>query len=209
MIRIVIADDHAIVRAGVRALFSTEDDLSVVGEAADGREAVAEVRRHNPDVLLLDLTMPEANGIDAITQVCAACPSTRVVVLSMHASAEYVRPAIRAGASGYVVKGSGLEALVDAVRAVAAGENFFDSKVAAMLRENDGVVDPLDRLTPREREVLQLVAEGLTNREMAARLGVSAKTVDTHRTSLMRKLDLHDAPSLTRFAVRRGLVSPE
>ena len=212
MIRVVVADDHAIVRAGLRALLGAQPDFTVVAEAADGRAAAAEVERHRPDVLLLDLTMPGWNGIDALARVRAACPGTRVVVLSMHAAPEYVRPALRAGAEGYVVKGAGLEDLVEAVRTVAAGGRFLGPEARRVVEGDaghDDAADDLDRLTPREREVLKLVAEGHTNREIGALLGVSPKTVDTHRTNVMQKLDLHDAPSLTRFALRRGLIASE
>lgn len=212
MIRVVIADDHAIVRAGIRALLGHEPDVSIVAEAGDGRAAVAAVQRHAPDVLLIDLSMPGANGVEAIAQVHKTVPSTRVLVLSMHAAAEFVRPAMRAGAHGYVVKGSGLDDLVTAVRTVAEGSRFLDPSIAHLADEatrGQGEEDPLERLTHREREVLQLVAEGKTNREMADALGLSPKTVDAHRTSLMRKLDLHDAQALTRFAMRRGLIQED
>ena len=212
MIRIVIADDHAIVRAGLRALLGSQSDFTVVAEAADGRAAALAVDRERPDVLLLDLSMPGEGGIEALTRLRAAGSSTRVVVLTMHAAPEYVRPALRAGASGYVVKGAGLDDLVEAVRTVAAGGTFLGPEARRVVEGDFGLADPiddLDRLTPREREVLRLVAEGHTNREIAALLGVSPKTVDTHRTNVMHKLDLHDAPGLTRFALRRGLISSE
>ena len=215
VIRVVIADDHAVVRAGLRALFAAHPDIEVVGEAAGGREAVEAAERLRPDVLLIDLSMPGLNGVEALGRVRAALPATHVLVLSMHAGPEYVRPAIRAGATGYIVKGAGLDALVEAVRAVAAGKTFLGpeaSRVVAGDRDRPARMDsgsPLEQLTPREREVLQLVAEGHTNREIAARLGVSPKTVDAHRTNLMAKLDLHDAQALTRFAVRHGLISDE
>jgi len=210
VIRVVVADDHAIVRAGVRALLAAEPDMLVVGEAGDGRDAIAKLTRAAPDVLIIDLSMPGMNGVEAIARARAAAPATRVLVLSMHAAPDYVRPALRAGAHGYVVKGAGLDDLVRAVRAVAAGERFLGPEAARVAAADLGAADERDdlaRLTPREREVLQLVAEGRTNREIAARLGLSPKTVDTHRTSLMNKLDLHDAQALTRFAVRHGLVA--
>jgi RNA polymerase sigma factor (sigma-70 family) len=223
VIRVVVADDHAIVRAGIRALLSYERDVEIVAEVGDGQEAVAAVSKHAPDVLLLDLSMPGGNGVEAIRQVHTRCPRTRVLVLSMHLSADYVRPALRAGAVGYVVKGSGLDHLVTALRVVVAGETWLDPSVQAVAEERLHAKtrntrdardarderDELDRLTQRERQVLQLVAEGHTNRRIAERLGLSPKTVDTHRTSLMRKLALHDAQALTRFAVRRGLVSED
>ena len=212
MIRIVIADDHAIVRTGVRAILSTKGDVTIAAEAADGRAALDAVAQHRPDVLVIDLTMPELNGMEAIGRVRALSPMTKVLVLSMHAAPEFVRPALRAGALGYVVKGAGLDDLVTAIRTVAAGERFLDAQANASSLNEDfepESADDLERLTPREREVLQLVAEGFTNREIGERIGIAAKTVDVHRTSLMKKLDLHSAAALTRFALRRGLISQE
>lgn len=213
MIRIVIADDHAIVRAGIRAVLGGADDLSIVAEAEDGRAALDAVARHRPEVLLLDLTMPGLSGLEALGRVREACATTAVVVLSMHTAAEFVRPALRMGVRGYVVKGAGLDDLVHAVRVVAGGERFLDPSVASIAEgdeiEPDRPADDLAQLTPREREILQLIAEGHTNKEIGERLGLSAKTVDVHRTNLMRKLDLHSAQALTRFAIRRGLVGVE
>jgi len=207
-LRVVISDDHAIVRAGIRALLSHEPDVQIVAEASDGRGAVAAVQRHAPDVLLIDLSMPGANGVEAIAQVHSIAPSTRVLVLSMHAAPEFVRPAIRAGAHGYVVKGAGLDELVNALRTVASGGRFYDPSIESLASSSGADPDdPFTSLTHREREVLQLVAEGHSNREIAQALGLSPKTVDAHRTNLMRKLDLHDAQALTRFAVRHGLVA--
>ncbi|MCS6914872.1 MAG: response regulator transcription factor [Myxococcales bacterium] len=213
MIRLLLVDDHAIVRAGLRALLEGEADLQVIGEAGDGHTAVELAARLQPDLVLLDLSMPGGNGIDAIARLRTAAPRARLLVLSMHAAPEYVRPALRAGVHGYLVKGSGLADLLAAIRAVAAGERFLGPE-ARQIQDCDaqqGAAEPddLDRLTPRERQVLQLVAEGYTNRQIAHLLGLSPKTVDTHRTSLMRKLDLHDAQGLTRFALRRGLILPE
>ena len=212
-IRIVLTDDHAVVRAGLRALFGAHPGLEVVGEAADGREAIELCDRLRPDVLLLDLSMSSFNGIEALRRVRTSFPMTRVLVLSMHAAPEYVRPALKAGATGYLVKGAGLDSLVEAVRSVAAGEQFLGPEASRVVQGDldhpppaSGEAGPLERLTPREREVLQLVAEGHTNREIARLLSVSPKTVDAHRTNLMAKLDLHDAQALTRFAVRCGLV---
>jgi DNA-binding NarL/FixJ family response regulator len=213
MIRVVVADDHAIVRAGIRALVTSAGDMIVVAEAGDGRGAVEAVGHHRPEVLLLDLTMPELGGLEVIARVRATAPSTGILVLSMHAASEFVRPALRLGARGYVVKGSGLDDLVLAIRTVAAGGRFLESRLAAVQEADE--MDPgrpeddLEQLTPREREILQLVAEGHTNKAIGQRLGLSAKTVDVHRTSVMRKLDVHSAQALTRFAIRRGLVGVE
>ena len=213
MIRVVLCDDHAIVRAGIRALLERESDISIVAEAASGHEAVTLVQKLQPDLLLLDLSMPSGNGLDAIARIRQVAPRCRVLVLSMHSAPEHVRPALRAGAQGYLVKGSGLSDLLRAVRVVLDGGQFLGAELAAIVSPAaslpDAPEDDLERLTPREREVLQLVAEGQTNRQIASRLGLSPKTVDSHRTNLMRKLGLHDAQGVTRFAVRRGLISPE
>ncbi|MFT3837883.1 MAG: response regulator transcription factor [Myxococcaceae bacterium] len=213
MIRVVIADDHEVVRQGVKAVLQHDAGIQVVGEAADGLEAVDVVTRLMPDVLVLDLSMPGLNGRDCIPQVKSVSPRTHVLVLSMHTTPEYVRLALRAGALGYVVKGSGVNTLPRAVQTVAAGHRFLDPKAEEVVVrdevEGSDSTDDIERLTAREREVLQLVAEGATNREMGARLGVSHKTIDRFRTSLMRKLDLHSAQALTRFAIRKGLISDE
>lgn len=219
MIRVLLCDDHAIVRAGLRVLLTGEPDVEVVGEAGDGFDAVRQAALLQPDVVLLDLSMPGGNGSEAIGRLRTASPRSRVLVLSMHGAPEFVRPALRSGACGYIVKGSGLQDLLGALRTVASGGCFYcpeaERIIAADLLEQagssggHGSIDDLQRLTPREREVLQLVAQGQTNRQMAIRLGLSPKTVDTHRSSMMRKLGLHDAQAVTRFALRRGLISPE
>jgi two-component system response regulator NreC len=213
VIRVLLCDDHAIVRAGLRVLLEREPDFTIVGEASDGHEAVRMTQHYQPAVVLLDLAMPGGSGLNAIVRIREETPQSRILVLSMHAAPEYVRPALRAGASGYVVKGSGLSDLLVALRTIAAGGRFLGSG-AQHLESVDQLQlaakeDDLQRLTQREREVLQLVAEGQTNRQIGVKLGLSPKTVDTHRTSLMRKLDLHDVQAVTRFAVRRGLISPE
>jgi two-component system response regulator NreC len=213
VIRVLLCDDHAIVRAGLRVLLEREADISIIGEANDGHEAARLVQRHNPCVVLLDLSMPGGNGVEAIARIRDTAPQSRVLVLSMHATPEYVRPALRAGAAGYVVKGSGLSDLLLALRTVARGERFLGAEaeriVNADLLHPAAKEDDLERLTQRERDVLQLVAEGQTNRQIALTLGLSPKTIDTHRTSLMRKLGLHDAQAVTRFALRRGLIALE
>jgi DNA-binding NarL/FixJ family response regulator len=206
MIRLVVADDHEVVRAGVRAVLSAETDILVVGEAADAQQAVARTLPLDPDVLLLDLGLP-GDGMSALREVRTRAPRTRVLVLSMHGDGEHVRAALDAGAAGYVVKGAGVEALVSALRAVATGAQFLDPSAERALRSPP---DPTwERLTPRERLVLRRVAEGRTNREIASELALSPKTVDTHRTNLMRKLGVRDAQGVTRFAMRRGLLPEE
>ena len=204
-IRIVLAEDHTIVRQGLRALLSGRPDFEGVGEAADGVEAVALVARIQPEVVVLDLAMPGLNGVDAAREMARLSPKTRVLVLSMHAGEEYVRPALRAGVAGYVLKGSGLGDLVSAIRAVAQGDAFFSPAVARLLLRD--VQGP--ELSAREREVLRLVAEGRSSREVADLLGLSVKTVEGHRTRIMSKLDIHEVAGLVRYAVRAGLVSPE
>jgi two-component system, NarL family, response regulator NreC len=213
VIRVVIADDHGIVLAGLRAVLAAEPDIEVLAEATDGRAAIAAVEEHAPDLLVIDLSMPDLNGVEVIRRLHELRPATRIVVLSMHAAPEYVRPALRAGAAGYLVKGSGLEDLVRALRLVAAGETFLGPEAQRVVQREDPrrgePPDALDRLTAREREVLQLIAEGRTNRQIATLLEVTPKTVDTHRTRLMHKLDLHDTAALTRFAMRHGLIGAE
>jgi two-component system, NarL family, response regulator NreC len=209
--RILLVDDHAVVREGLKAMLARHGDLQVVAEADNGHDAIEAARQQRPDVAVIDLTMPSMNGLEAIRRVRALGEGTHVLVLSMHSGAEYVRLALRAGASGYLVKGPGVDLLVPAIRAVARGERFLDEEAARALSadesELDRPADDLELLTTREREVLQLVAEGQTNRQIAARLDVSPKTVDAHRTSLMRKLGLHTAQAVTRYALRRGLIS--
>jgi DNA-binding NarL/FixJ family response regulator len=209
VIRIVVADDHQVVRAGVRAVLAAEPDLAVVGEAADAAGALAEVLARTPEVLLLDLCLP-GDGLAVLRAAAVQAPHTRVLVLSMHGDGEHVRAALDAGAAGYVVKGAGVEALVSALRAVAGGNRFLDPDAERALNAPDSPVDPTwERLTPRERLVLRRVAEGHTNKEIAAELALSPKTVDSHRTNLMRKLGVRDAQGVTRFAMRRGLLPPE
>lgn len=206
MIRVAVVDDHAIVRAGIRALIADEEDLEIVGEFSEGATALQQLSELSPDVLLVDLTLPRMDGVEVLRRARGASPKTRCVVLSMHTTPEFVRPALRAGASGFVVKGAGLDELVTALRAVAAGGTFLDESLEPSALALGTQTDDLERLTPREREILRLVAQGNTNRQIGEILGLSPKTVDAHRTNLMRKLDLHDAQAVTRFAVRRGLA---
>jgi len=215
-IRVVLGDDHAIVREGLRALLEAVGGFDVVAEAKDGNEAVAAAERTRPDVVVLDLSMPAMSGLEALRRIKESCRGVRVLVLSMHATSEYARAALRSGADGYLVKGTGIDDLREAPLRVTAGERYVCAEVerAALQDILDGPgieasADPLDRLTSREREVLQLIAEGHSNRAIADKLGLSIKTVDGHRTKVMSKLDLHDATALTRFAIRHGLVSPD
>lgn len=208
MIRVVLADDHALVRDGLRAVLSREPDLQVVGEAADGREALRVVETAKPDVAVLDLSMPLLNGLDAARQLAARDQAPRTVLITMHAEDRYVLDALRAGVRGYVLKKQAAADLVRAIHEVVAGRVYLSPGVGAAVAHaiRTGGALPDERLTPREREVLQLVAEGKTTKEIAAILHVSVKTADTHRTRLMQKLDIHDIAGLTRYAVRLGLV---
>lgn len=209
MIRIALADDHAVVRQGIRALLEGVKDFRVVGEAGDGKEMVELVTRERPDVALVDVAMPALNGIEAARRIVRDLSSVKVLVLSMYTGEEYVREALAAGASGYLVKDSAADELVEAIRVVARGERFLSPAVAALAVKVGSAASQLDRLTTREREVLQLIAEGNSNKAIAARLTLSVKTIEAHRTNLMAKLDIHDTASLTRFAIARGLVRTE
>jgi DNA-binding NarL/FixJ family response regulator len=213
-IRVLLVDDHRLFRAGLRSLLQTLDDVEVVAQADDGREALRLVRARCPDVVLLDIMMPGLNGLDAVARIARACPRTRVIILSMSAQEEAVLRALRAGAVGYLVKAADPAELELAIRAVMRGESFLSSAVsdhvvAAWLKAPDRELSPLERLTPRQREVLQLVAEGHTSKGIARTLGISPKTAEAYRGELMQALDIHDVASLTRYAIRAGLVSIE
>lgn len=205
--RVLLVEDHTIVREGLKAMLALHPDLEVVGEAADGARAVEEARRLEPDVVVMDLSLPALNGVDATAAIVQACPSTRVLVLSMYGGPEHVRPAVRAGASGYLVKGTGVADLVSGIRAVAKGEPWFSHGIAALLlRATDGGAGSL---TPREREVLRLVAEGLSSNEIAKQLELSVKTVESHRSRIMTKLDVTNAAGLVREAIRLGIITAD
>jgi DNA-binding NarL/FixJ family response regulator len=212
-IRVLLADDHTLVRAGIRVLLQTVPGIEIVGEAADGREALRLVAAEHPDVIVLDMMMPNLNGLDAAARIARVLPGTRVVILSMRADEDSVLRALRAGALGYVVKTDNPAELELAVRAAARGQRFLSSAVAGYavdcLKRIDRERTSLERLTPRKREVLQLVAEGHTTKEIAKQLGITAKTAEAYRGELMSALDIHDIASLTRYAVREGLVSPD
>jgi DNA-binding NarL/FixJ family response regulator len=213
-IRVFLADDHTLVRAGIRGLLVGLPGIEVVGEAGDGQEALRLAEALRPDVVLLDVGMPGLNGLEVAGRLATLDPAIRVVILSMHLSEEYVLRALRAGCAGYLLKASAVSELELAVRAVAAGETYLSPAVSRpvvddYVRRTGGATDPLEALTPRQREVLQLVAEGNSSKEIAHRLGLSPKTVETHRAQLMERLGLHDVSGLVRFAVRVGLVIPE
>jgi DNA-binding NarL/FixJ family response regulator len=208
MIRVFLADDHTMVRQGFRLILSSQADIEIVGEAGNGREAVELAEKLHPDVIVMDVAMPELNGIEATRRLAASSPRSRVLALSMHKDSVYVREILRAGARGYLLKDSIDSDLVNAVRAVARGDGYLSPGVSdAVLSDyRRHVTDPLDLLTSREREVLQLIAEGKTNKEIASSLKLSVYTVDAHRGRIMEKLNLHSTGELVRFAVRNGLI---
>jgi DNA-binding NarL/FixJ family response regulator len=217
--RVVLADDHNLVRAGIRALLERMPDVQVVGEASDGRAAIALIAREKPDLALLDIGMPELNGLEAAERIAREAPRTRLVVLSMHSNESYVAQALRLGVVGYLLKDSCVDELPVLLRAVSRGETYLSPGISkqvvdalkARLPAADGAHkgSPVDLLTSRQREILQLVAEGKSTKEIASDLGLSVKTVETHRAQLMDRLGIHDVAGLVRFAVRFGLVSPE
>ena len=212
MITVVLADDHLIFREGLRALLSAEPDLRIVGEAGDGLEAVQLVERLQPDVLVLDLMMPGLNGDEVARQVSQHVRKTRIVVLSMHTSEAYVLKALRSGAVGYVLKGSGSTELVQAIREVAQGRRYLspplsERAIEAYIQKAQGSsLDLYETLTTREREVLQLVAQSCSNVDIASRLSISPRTVETYRANVMRKLDLRTQTDLIRYALRQGIL---
>ena len=211
-IRVLLADDHKLFRAGIRSLLQTLDDIEVVAEAGDGREALRLAAAHRPDVVLMDIMMPNLNGLDAAARIAHAYPHTRVIMLSMSADEDSVLKTLRAGAVGYLVKTADPAELELAIRAAMRGEKFLSSAVSehvvsVCLNRLDKEQTSLERLTPRQREVLQLVAEGHTTKDIAKRLEISTKTAEAYRGELMRALDIHDIASLTRYAIRTGLVS--
>jgi DNA-binding NarL/FixJ family response regulator len=213
-IRVLLADDHKLFRAGIRALLHTLDDIEVVGQAEDGRDALRFVAAHRPDVVLMDIMMPSLNGLDAAARMARAFPRTRVIMLSMNADEDSVLKTLRAGAVGYLVKTADPSELEFAIRAAVRGEVFLSSAVskhvlATCLKRIDKEQTSLERLTPRQREVLQLVAEGHTTKDIARRLDIGVKTAEAYRGELMKTLDIHDIASLTRYAIRAGLVSLE
>lgn len=215
MTTIVLADDHHIVRQGLRALLEAEPDFDLVGETGDGLEAVQLAERLRPDVIVLDLMMPGLNGLEATRQIAARAPQTRVVILSMHANEAYVLEALRNGAAGYVLKDSSAAELVRAVREVVAGRRYLSPPLseraieAYVQKAQETPQDPYDTLTNREREVLHLAAQGHSSAEIAVRLSLSPRTVETHRAHLMRKLGLRSQTDLIRYALQRGIIPLE
>jgi DNA-binding NarL/FixJ family response regulator len=207
-IRILLADDHAVVRQGFKMILSAQPDMEIVGEAGNGREALELAQQLKPDVVVMDVAMPELNGIEATRRLVGSVPHARVIALSMHKDSVYVREVLRAGARGYLLKESGAGDLVAAIRAVAQGESYLSPAVSNAVLDDyrRHVTNPIDLLTSREREVLQMLAEGRTNKEIATVLDLSVYTVDAHRGRIMEKLNLHSINELVRFAVRNGLI---
>ena len=211
--RILLADDHGIVRRGLKSLLESQPGLEVVGEAADGLEALRLCSELSPDLLIVDISMPLMNGIEVASRAQKVEPAPAVIILSMHADESYIMRALGAGARGYLVKDATDEDLLPAVRAVAAGKPFFSPTVAAVLMEDyvrqlraRGLSDSYDLLTDREREILQLLAEGRSNKEVASLLDVGLSTVETHRANLMQKLNLHNTAEIVLYAVRKGII---
>ena len=215
-IRVLVADDHAIVREGLGIMLGNQPDMEVVGLVINGREAIRMVDQYQPDVVVMDISMPELNGIEAISQMLPRHPNIKVIVLSIHETKPYVYRALKAGAKGYLIKETaGLE-VVEAVRAVYRGERYLSQRISDLLTsvstrnlERSIDVSPLERLSPREREILQLVAEGKTSQEIGERLFISSKTVDTYRSRLMHKIGVDDMAGLVRFAIQHGVISLE
>jgi len=210
-------DDHDVVRHGLRALLEAQPGWQVVDEARDGREAIERVRRHKPDVVVMDFSMPGLNGLEATRQILKAHPVTEVLVLTMHESEQIAREALSAGARGYVLKSDAGRDLVNAVESLRVHKPYFTPRVSQMvldgylknaLADGHGGREPREVLTPREREIVQLLAEGKSNKEVASNLGISAKTTETHRANIMRKLNLHSVSDLVRYAVRNKMVEP-
>lgn len=217
-IRILLADDHALIRSGIATLLQGSADFSIIGEAKDGEEAVQKAKELNPDVVVIDLSMPKLSGVEATKIIKKKYPNIRVLVLTMHENEEYVYQILKSGAGGYVLKSAGKEELSSAIRAVARGEKFFSPRVSQIMAEGylrRAEEDEMKRrqddvpLTRREKEILALVANGLTNQQIADQLYISPRTVDTHRTNIMQKLDIHDVVNLVRYAIEHGITTPK
>ena len=212
-IQALVADDHAIVREGLRRLLESEGDISVCAEASDGREVLDEIGKHRPDVVILDITMPRLGGLEALERIRSQHPSVKVILLSVHGDAPFVQSAVNLGADGYLLKNGRVTEVLSAVRAVTKGGSYFSPPIAKEIVQQlrgpeRGPTETFALLSSREREVLQLIAEGLSAKEIAADLGISPKTVEAHRTSVMRKLGARKATELVRYALRHGLIEP-
>jgi DNA-binding NarL/FixJ family response regulator len=213
-LRILLVEDHALVRAGMRALLQKIEGIEVIADVGDGWEAIKSVQTDPPDLVLMDIAMPGLNGLDATARIVKESPTARVILLSMYANEEYLRQALQVGASGYLLKGAELAELELALKTVARGERYLTPAVVkyaieAYCEKSEGPTGPLAKLSMRQREILQLVAEGQTTKDIAQRLSLSVKTVETHRSQLMERLDIHDVPGLVRFAMRVGVIQPD
>jgi DNA-binding NarL/FixJ family response regulator len=211
-IELLIADDHTLLRDGMRALLESTERIKVVAEANDGIEVMELLKKHQPDIVLMDIGMPRMNGLDATKLITQNYSETRVLILSMHANEEYALRALRAGAAGYILKEARKQELLHAIETVAAGGTYLTPKVSRHVIDNyvqsvGSNKSPLEKLTPRQRETLKLIAEGRSNKEIASMLDLSIKTVETHRTQLMERLDIHDVAGLVRFAIKSGLTT--
>ncbi len=213
-VRILLADDHTVMRAGLRALLERQPNLEVVGEAGDGRQSVELASSHVPDVVVMDIAMPNLNGVEATRRMVSKQPTISVVILSMYSDESYVMRALEAGARAYLLKDSAVTDLIRAIEAVSQGKSFFSPKISRILAEEyvralkqKGVADSYELLTPREREILQLLAEGKTNKEVATSLNISVYTAETHRGNILQKLNLHSTAELVLYAVRKGIIS--
>ncbi len=209
VVRVFLADDHAMVREALAALLAKNEQFEIVGQCGDGLQVLRAVRQSRPDVVVLDITMPGLNGLDICRDLSRKCKFASVLILSMHDNEQFIARALEHGASGYLLKGAAAAQLAEAVAAVARGDLYLGPGIprSVLERLSNGEEDPYDRLTSRERQVLQLIAEGRTNRAIADELGLAVKTVDTHRMRLMRKLNIHDQTTLVKFALKKGLVS--
>ncbi len=213
-VRVLLAEDHTLVRAGFRALLEKLEGVQVIGEVSDGRAAFKVSKELQPDVVLMDIAMPEMNGLQATNRIRQECPNTKILMLSMYTNEEYLMEALRAGAAGYLLKDADRTELELAIKTVWRGDTYLTPAVAkftvnAYCRKDDAQLGPLGRLTGRQREILQLIAEGCSTKQIAQRLDLSVKTVETHRAQLMDRLEIHDIPGLVRLAIRTGLVRPE
>jgi two-component system response regulator NreC len=213
-VRVLVADDHTIIRSGLRHLIEKESDIEVAGEAADGREALELTEQLRPDVVLLDITMPKLNGIDVSRQIAAKLPKISIIILSMHSDESYVLKSLKAGARGYLLKDSAESDIINAIRAVSRGKAYFSPEISRMLVDDyirqlqqRGVEDSYELLSSREREIFQLLAEGHSNKEISTMLNLSPHTVETHRGNIFEKLNLHSLPELILYAVRKGVIS--
>ncbi|MBU6432579.1 MAG: response regulator transcription factor [Nitrospirae bacterium] len=212
-IRVLLADDHALVRQGIRSLLEKLDDVEVVGEVGDGRKALELSKTIQPDIVFMDITMPGLNGLEAVIRMKKECPATRVIMLSMHAGEEYFQQALDSGAAGYLLKDADRMELELAIRTVMRGDTYLTPTVAkyaveAYRQRKEGDQGPLASLSSRQKEILQLIAEGYANKEIAQRLDLSPRTVETHRAELMERLNIRDVPGLVKLALRAGLIKP-